>query len=86
MTTSGGKPVARASRPGRAVEAGRDGPWRVAGRPRLQFPAAKGAVDAGLPVDAEAARAKLETRARAARRRRKLEKEAAASLRWALFL
>ncbi len=31
-------------------------------------------------------RAKLETRARAVRRRRKLEKEEAASLRWALLL
>ena len=85
MTTSGGKPAARASRPGRAVEPGRDGPWRVAGRPRLQLLAAEETGgDMGPP--AEAARAKLETRARAARRRRKLERETATSLRWALFL
>ena len=87
MTTSRGQPTARASRPGRAVEAGRDGPWRVVGRPRPQpLVTEEAGGDAGLPIDTEAARAKLETRARAARRRRKLEKEAAASLRWALFL
>ncbi len=87
MTTSGDKPAARASRPGWAVKAGRDGPWRVTGRPRLQLLTAEEADgDVGLPADAEAARAKLEMRARAARRRRKLEKEAATSLQWALFL
>ncbi len=81
MTTSRGKPAARASRPGRAVEAGRDGPWRVAGWPRLQLLAAEEAGgDMGPPADAEEARAKLETLARAARRRRKLERETATSL------
>ncbi len=81
MTTSGGKPAARASRPGRAVEAGRDGPWRVAGRPRLLLLAAEEASGkTGPPTDAEAARAKLERRARAARRRRKLERETTTSL------
>ncbi len=76
MTTSGGKPAARASRPSRAVESGRDGPWQVNGRTRLQLLAAKETGgDTGPPADAEAARAKLATRARAARRRRKLERE-----------
>ena len=74
-------------RPGRAVEAGRDGPWLVAGRPRLQLLAPEEAGGGtGPPTDAEAARAKLKTWARAARRQRKLKRETATSLRWALFL
>ncbi len=72
MTTTGRcKPTAGALRPGQAVETGRDGLWRAPPAP---------------PPDTEAGRAKLETRARAARRQKKLEKEGAASLHWAVLL
>ncbi len=57
MTTSGGKPAARASKPGRAVKTGRDGPWRAAGRPRPQLLAAEETGGStGPPTDAVAAR------------------------------
>ncbi len=82
MTTGRCKPAAGALGPGRAVETGRDGPWRAAGRARAQGPAAEGTADDVPLLDLKAARAKSENRARAARRRRKLEREATASNRW----